>query len=65
MKCPKCSIEAAISATKYVTEGDNSPDTETKLYIEQHFTCRNPQCADFGKEIMVKRNHLRLEKDAE
>ena len=42
MKCPKCSIEAAISATKYVTEGDNSPDTETKLYIEQHFTCRNP-----------------------
>ena len=63
MKCPKCNIEAAISSTKYVTTGDDSPETETKLFIEQKFTCRNRHCVDFGKEIGTKRNPLRLERD--
>lgn len=63
MKCPKCNIEAAISKTRRVVEGDNSPDEETKLYIEQRFSCRNRQCPDFGREIGRIRNPLSLEKD--
>ena len=63
MKCPKCNIEAAISGTRYVATGDNSPDEETKLFIEQRFSCRNRQCANFGKEIGLKKNQLGLEKD--
>lgn len=61
MTCPKCKIEARISQTKHVVENDDTPEKDTKLFIEQHFTCRNPQCADFGKEIGVKRNPIRLE----
>lgn len=60
MKCPKCSIEAAITSTKYVVEGDDSPEKETKVFIEQHISCRNPQCVDYGKEISVKRNPIKV-----
>lgn len=65
MLCPKCNTLAAIRDTKYVTTGDNSPNEETKLYIEQRFYCRNRQCDNFGKEIGIKRNPLRLGKDEE
>lgn len=65
MVCPRCKIEARISNSKYVTENDTSPDKETKLYIVQEFTCRNPQCTDFGKVVIAKKNQLRLEKDEE
>lgn len=65
MVCPKCKIEARISNSKYVTEGDASPNEETKLYIVQEFTCRNPQCTGYGKVVAAKKNSLKLEKDEE
>lgn len=63
MKCPKCNTEAKIVKTQYVAENDDSPDIPTKLYIEQLFACRNPQCVDFEKVIKTVRNPLSLEKD--
>jgi len=63
MKCPRCNIEARISRSRYVTENDDNPDKQTKLFLEQSFTCRNPQCTDYGKVIRTVRNPLRLEKD--
>lgn len=65
MLCPKCNISAAIRHVGYVVDGDNDPNKETKLYVEQKFMCRNPQCADYGKVIGRKRNPIRLEKDEE
>jgi hypothetical protein len=49
--------------TRYVTVDDNTPEKETKLFIEQQFKCRNPQCQDFGKVIGTKRNPLKVESD--
>ena len=63
MVCPKCNVVAKIGATRYVTEGDNDPKTETKLFIEQQFVCRNPQCIECGKIIGTKRNRLKVEND--
>ena len=63
MVCNKCKIEARIAKTRYVTEKDTTPDEETLLYIEQHFTCRNPNCTEYKKEIGVVRNQLQLSKD--
>ena len=60
MVCPKCNTLAAIGATKYVTENDDSPEKATKLFIEQQFKCRNPQCRDFGKVIGTKKNELKV-----
>ena len=65
MQCPKCKITAAIRKTRYVTENDTTPEKETKLYLEQSFKCRNPQCSEYGKIIGTARHPLRLEKDEE
>lgn len=58
MQCPKCRLEAVISNSKYVIENDTTPDEETKLYIEQEFSCRNPQCTEYGKVIGSNKNPL-------
>lgn len=58
MQCPKCRLEAVISNSKYVIENDTTPDVETKLYIEQEFSCRNPQCTEHGKVIGSNKNPL-------
>ena len=63
MKCPKCNVEAAITRSRYLTTGDDSPNEETKLFLEQTFTCRNQRCEDFGKEIGKIKNQLRLGRD--
>ena len=39
-------------------EGDNSPDTATKVYIEQDLTCTNAQCANHGKIVEQRRAYL-------
>lgn len=51
MKCNACGVYAYIDSTEVVFEGDESPDTETKAYYNQHFVCRNPACPNNGKEI--------------
>lgn len=62
MLCPKCNVEAAISATRYVTVNDDTDKKETQLFIEQDFQCRNPQCSDFRKIIYTARNPIQLSK---
>ena len=36
----------------------NSPDTATKVYIEQDLTCTNAQCANHGKIVEQRRAYL-------
>ncbi len=51
MKCPKCGMDAIISASHNLVTGDNSSLTTTKLYRVLTFSCRNPQCENCKKEI--------------
>ena len=60
MKCPKCDIEAAIVTTRYVTENDDTADKKTKLFIEQDFACRNPNCTEHETIIGTVRNEIEL-----
>ena len=44
MQCPTCGVEAVIMGSRYEVEGDQRPDTETKVFSVLEFQCRNPQC---------------------
>lgn len=63
MKCPLCDIEMAIKRSRYTVSGDESPDTETKLFNEQVLSCRNKKCPNFQKDVSVIKNPLQLSKD--
>ena len=63
MKCQLCNVEAAIAKSRHVVSGDDSPDTETKLYMEQEIRCRNPNCSNYNKIIATVRNELPVSKD--
>lgn len=58
MLCPICQCEMQIAASRTVAEGDNSPDTQTKVYIEQDLTCANPACANNKKVVEHSRAYL-------
>ncbi len=60
MVCPRCKHECRVSDTRRVIIGDNSPDTETKLFLEQDFTCRDPQCVDYGKVVKTIRHEQKF-----
>ncbi|WP_313528799.1 hypothetical protein [Anaerotignum sp.] len=53
MKCEKCGLDGMISSKDLKFEGDKSPDTPTKAFYDMKFTCRNPNCSEFRKEIGV------------
>lgn len=58
MLCPLCKLEMGIMASRTVTEGDDSPDTPTAVYIEQDLTCRNRRCENYGKVVERARAYL-------
>ncbi len=61
MNCPKCGMEAMISASHNAVTGDASPETPTKLFRVLTFQCRNPQCEKFGKEVGQQRLEQKIE----
>ncbi|MBQ4050728.1 MAG: hypothetical protein IJD13_03805 [Oscillospiraceae bacterium] len=40
-----------IEKQRVEVEGDQSPDTETKVYRILSFVCRNPRCEHHGEEV--------------
>ena len=58
MKCPLCQVEMKISRSRNVLENDNTPDTPTKLYVEQDFTCPNKNCENYEKVAKTVRHEL-------
>ena len=50
----------AIKSTRYKTENDNTPDKETKLYIEQDMVCRNKECPNYGNVVDTIKNPVKL-----
>lgn len=58
MICSKCGLEGIIHSVEHRVTGDESPDTQTQVFVVQHFVCRNPQCEDFEKEIGEEESRL-------
>ena len=55
MLCPRCKTELMIESTRLEITGDESPDTETKVYTVQALVCRNPNCMDHGMTVAENR----------
>lgn len=51
MQCPKCSLEAYINSTCTEIEGDDSPQTQTRVYTRMIYHCRNPRCTAYGTSV--------------
>ena len=51
MLCDKCKTEAMISKSETVVEGDQSVYTPTKVFTRLVFSCRNPSCSQYQKEV--------------
>lgn len=49
MLCSKCGVELRNENGHYSFTGDDSPDIETKLWMNLDLVCRNKSCADYGK----------------
>lgn len=56
MQCPNCKVEYRISKSYLKVVGDQSADTETKVFQVHELTCHNPQCPN--KDAVVKENLL-------
>jgi len=58
MKCPLCSVEMRITKTRNILENDNTPDAETKLYVEQDLSCLNKNCSNYEKVVETVRTEI-------
>lgn len=60
MKCPVCDTELRITKVRHVLENDDSPEKETKLYVEQELSCVNKGCTNFSKVVETVKNQIPL-----
>lgn len=58
MKCPKCNLEMRIVKTRNILENDNTPDAETKLFVEQDLSCVNKNCSNFQQIVKTVKNEI-------
>lgn len=58
MKCPLCRVEMRITRTRNILENDNTPDAETKLYVEQDLSCLNKNCSNYEKVVETVRTEI-------
>ena len=56
MKCPLCNLELRITKTRNVVEHDDTPNEETKLFVEQDLSCVNKNCPNFNKVVQTVRS---------
>ena len=59
MLCPLCKTQMRITATRIVVTGDESPDTVTRVFIEQDLSCRNPACVQCGKVVETVKTQIK------
>lgn len=58
MKCPQCQVEMRITRSFNKVENDDTPDTETKLFVVQELSCLNKNCANYEKVVYTVKNEL-------
>ncbi|MEG1753762.1 MAG: hypothetical protein RR234_07600 [Christensenella sp.] len=49
MLCKECASELRISKSETIVHGDKSPNTQTRVVVEQSMICTNRQCGMFNK----------------
>ncbi len=54
--CEICGNELKVTGSRVICEGDDSPDTKTRVFTVLEMKCVNPQCSAAGKikEIFVE-----------
>lgn len=60
MKCPLCNLEMRIKRSRYVTENDDTPTKQTRLYVVQDMSCMNRDCENYDKIVDTVRNEIPL-----
>lgn len=60
MNCPYCKVQTIIKGSRYTVRGDDSPDTETELFLVQELMCRNPQCEHDGEVVQTIEHKIDL-----
>ena len=58
MKCPVCQVELRITRSRNVVEHDDTPNEETKLFVEQELTCLNKSCSNYETVVQTVRSEL-------
>lgn len=58
MKCPLCQVEMRITRSRNIVKNDDTPDTPTKLYVEQELSCLNKNCSNFQKVVETVQSEL-------
>ncbi len=58
MKCPLCQVELRITRSRNVVEHDDTPNEETKLFVEQELTCLNKSCPNYETVAQTIRSEL-------
>jgi len=58
MKCPLCQVEMRITRSRNVIENDDTPNEETKLYVEHDMTCLNRSCSNYETVVETVRNEI-------
>ena len=58
MRCPLCRLEMRITRSRNIVENDDTPDEETKLYVEQEVSCMNKNCSNYQNVVETFRNEL-------
>ena len=60
MTCPLCKLDLRITHSWNKVENDDTPDTETKLYVVQELSCLNKNCKNFEKVVETTKIELPL-----
>lgn len=58
MKCPICQVELRICRSRNILENDDTPESETKLFVEQELKCLNKSCQNYDKVVQTFKNEL-------
>ena len=58
MKCPSCQVGLRITRSRNVVEHDDTPNEETKLFVEQDLSCLNKSCANYNTVVQTIKNEI-------
>ena len=58
MKCPLCQVEMRITRSRNVVENDDTPDTPTKLFVEQEISCLNKNCNNYNTVVETVKSEI-------
>lgn len=58
MKCPLCQVEMRITRSRNVVENDDTPDKQTKLFVEQDLSCMNKSCKNYQTVVSTVKSEI-------